>query len=241
MCILLGHNGPNTILELGFLLIFGPPCMQEVKWGEFSMLEAERRLLANALLDIANQRFILLSESCIPLYNFTTIYNYLTNSPKSFVESYDLPGPVGRGRYNPRMRPTIRLNQWRKGSQWFEMDRALAVEAISDRKYFLSFKKYCKPSCYVDEHYFPTYVTIKFPKRNSNRSLTWVDWSRGGPHPTRFQRSNVTLQLLKKLRNSGSCDYNGRKTRVCFLFARKFMPNALDRLLRFAPLIMNFN
>uniref|UniRef100_A0A2N9I0G9 Uncharacterized protein n=1 Tax=Fagus sylvatica TaxID=28930 RepID=A0A2N9I0G9_FAGSY len=92
------------------------------------MVEAERRLLANALLDVSNQRFVLLSESCIPLFNFSTIYNYLMGSTETFVEVYDLPGPVGQGRFNRKMSPTIKLKQWRKGSQWFEMDRDLAIE-----------------------------------------------------------------------------------------------------------------
>ncbi|OVA05682.1 Glycosyl transferase [Macleaya cordata] len=217
--------------------------MQDVQWGKFNMIEAERRLLANALLDLSNQRFVLLSESCIPLFNFSTIYSYLIKSNKTFVESYDLPGPVGRGRYNPRMKPHIQLQQWRKGSQWFEMDRELAIEIISDRKYFQVFEKYCKPACYGDEHYIPTFVSIRFWNRNSNRSLTWVDWSRGGPHPARFIRTDVTIELLERLRNSNGmeCEYNGKRTNICFLFARKFLPNTLDRLLRFAPKLMGFN
>ncbi|XP_028078094.1 uncharacterized protein LOC114279986 [Camellia sinensis] len=36
---------------------------KKVQWGSVSMVEAERRLLANALLDFSNQRFVLLSES----------------------------------------------------------------------------------------------------------------------------------------------------------------------------------
>ncbi|XP_010045650.2 glycosyltransferase BC10 [Eucalyptus grandis] len=214
---------------------------KEVQWGNFNMVEAERRLLANALLDILNQRFVLLSESCIPLFNFTTIYSYLVGSTRSFVEAYDKPGPVGRGRYNLRMRPVIQIGQWRKGSQWFEMDRGLAVEVVSDMKYISVFRRFCKGSCYSDEHYLPTLVSIKFWRRNSNRSLTWVDWSKGGPHPTRFGRWQVTVELLKRLRGgSRKCEYNGKSTSVCFLFARKFLPNALDRLLRFAPKVMEF-
>ena len=205
------------------------------------MLEAERRLLANALLDISNQRFVLLSEACIPLHNFSTIYSYLLFSKQSFVEVYDFPGSVGRGRYNRRMMPVIKLDQWRKGSQWFEMDRSLAIEVVSDRKYFPVFRKFCKPSCYSDEHYLPTMVGVKFWKRNSNRSLTWVDWSRGGPHPAGFRREAVTVDFLKRLRNGGRCHYNGKSTGICFLFARKFLPNSLTRLLRFGPKLMQFN
>ncbi|KAF5197050.1 Serine/threonine-protein phosphatase 2A regulatory subunit A gamma isoform [Thalictrum thalictroides] len=190
---------------------------EEVQWGTFSMLEAERRLLANALLDFSNQRFILLSESCIPLFNFSTVYSYLMNSSKSFVEVYDLPGPVGRGRYNPRMKPYVQIQQWRKGSQWFEMDRSLAIEIISDRLYFPLFGKYCLPihdrtSCYVDEHYIPTFVYMKNAQWNSNRTLTWVDWSKGGPHPTKYSRTDVTVELLQKMRSGKMCEYNGKLT-----------------------------
>lgn len=205
------------------------------------MVEAERRLLANALLDYSNQRFVLLSESCIPLFNFSTVYTYLMNSKHNFVESYDLEGPVGRGRYNIQMSPTLTVDQWRKGSQWFQMDRDLAVEVISDKKYFSVFKNYCDGQCYADEHYLPTLVSMNFGERNSNRTLTWVDWSKGGPHPGKFNRMDVTEEFLEKLRGENKCEYNGRDNNLCFLFARKFMPNALDRLMRLAPKVMQFN
>ncbi|XVF09565.1 hypothetical protein REPUB_Repub07fG0105100 [Reevesia pubescens] len=205
-----------------------------------NMVEAERRLLANALLDISNERFVLLSESCIPLFNFSTVYDYLIHSSKSFVESYDLHGPVGRGRYSYQMLPLVNILEWRKGSQWFEMDRFLATEVISDRTYFPVFWRYCKDQCYGDEHYLPTFVTMNFLERNSNRTLTYVNWSMGGPHPFRFQREDVTKELLEVLRNSTHCDYNGRETNICYLFARKFSANALERLLVFAPIVMKF-
>ncbi|KMT11183.1 hypothetical protein BVRB_5g111110 [Beta vulgaris subsp. vulgaris] len=214
---------------------------KEVEWGKFNMVEAERRLLANALLDVSNQRFILLSESCIPLFNFSTIYSYLINSKKSYVEAYDSDSSTGRGRYSYHMMPQVRLSQWRKGSQWFEMDRAVAVKVISDEEYFTLFQKFCTRGCYGDEHYLPTFLSIEFWWRNSNRSLTWVDWSKTGPHPGVFQRPQVTPQLLQSLRSNGTCEYNGGKTHICFLFARKFMPGTLTRLLRFAPPIMKFN
>ncbi|KAI4350934.1 hypothetical protein L6164_005337 [Bauhinia variegata] len=212
-----------------------------VRWGEFNMIEAERRLLANALLDISNQRFALLSESCIPLFNFSNIYNYLMNSNETFVEAFDFPGAVGRGRYNPRMRPYVHLSQWRKGSQWFQIDRELATEIVSDRRYFPVLKRYCRHSGCGEEHYMPTLVSIKFWRSNSNRTLTWVDWSKGGIHPSRCLRNYVTMDFLERLRNGSKCEYNGKTTNVCYLFARKFTPQALDRLLRFAPKLMQFN
>ena len=204
------------------------------------MIEAERRLLANALLDLDNQRFVLLSEACIPLFNFSTVYSYLINSTTSHVMSYDDPSSVGRGRYNKKMQPLVTIDQWRKGSQWFEMDRELALAVVSDIVYFPVFQKYCKHSCYSDEHYLPTFVTTEHGEKNSNRTLTWVDWSKGGPHPKTLARNYVTVEFLKALRNT-TCEYNGVKdSNVCYLFARKFLPGTLSRLLRFAPKVMQF-
>ncbi|XP_019430185.1 PREDICTED: uncharacterized protein LOC109337624 [Lupinus angustifolius] len=210
-----------------------------VEWGKVNMIEAERRLLANALLDFSNQRFVLLSESCIPLFNFHTIYSYLINSTQNYVMAFDDPGSVGRGRYPKLMNPSITLKQWRKGFQWFEMGRDLALEVVSDTTYFPIFQKYCLGSCYADEHYLPTFVSIKFWERNSNKSVTWVDWSKGGQHPTKYVRPEVTVEFLENLRNK-KCQYNGGNINVCFLFARKFLPSSLTRLMIFAPKVMHF-
>ncbi|KAI3720062.1 hypothetical protein L6452_20972 [Arctium lappa] len=214
---------------------------KDVEWGKVNMIEAERRLLANALLDFSNQQFVLLSDACIPLFNFSTVYSYLTNSNHNFVESYDLEGPVGRGRYSPKMAPTVVIDDWRKGSQWFEMDRDLATEVISDTKYFSVFHDFCDGQCYADEHYLPTLVTKIFPDTNANRTLTFVDWAKGGPHPTRYTRNDVTEEFLEKLRSDTRCEYNGKQNQICHLFARKFTSHALDRLLRIAPRLMQFN
>ncbi|KAK1386961.1 Melanoma inhibitory activity protein [Heracleum sosnowskyi] len=210
-----------------------------VEWGNANMIEAERRLLANALLDFSNKRFVLLSESCIPLYNFSTLYSYLMNSSQNFVEAYDLNHPVGRGRYSQDMYPVIKLADWRKGSQWFQIDRLLAIQVISDTTYITMFQKHCKGLCYSDEHYLPTLVSTKYWRRNSNRTLTWVNWSRGGPHPSRYSDTDATEEFLQKMRTEKQCKYNGNITNICYMFARKFSPSALDRLLTLAPTVMH--
>uniref|UniRef100_A0A1J3F025 Core-2/I-branching beta-1,6-N-acetylglucosaminyltransferase family protein n=1 Tax=Noccaea caerulescens TaxID=107243 RepID=A0A1J3F025_NOCCA len=214
---------------------------KEVEWGMMSMVEAERRLLANALLNAANHRFVLLSESDIPLFNFSTIYSYLINSQHSYVDLYDLPGPAGRGRYNRHMSPIISRRNWRKGSQWFEIDREVALAVASDTTYFPLFKKHCRWGCYADEHYLPTFIHLMFPGKNANRSLTWTDWSRGGPHPRKYTRRFLTAQFFGRLRNrEEGCVYNGKKSKQCYLFARKFDDGSLDRLIHFAHRIMGF-
>uniref|UniRef100_A0A2P2PNI5 Uncharacterized protein MANES_04G136700 n=1 Tax=Rhizophora mucronata TaxID=61149 RepID=A0A2P2PNI5_RHIMU len=204
------------------------------------MCDAERRLLANALLDISNEWFILLSESCIPLQNFSIIYHYISRSRFSFMGSFDEPGPNGRGRYNWNMLPEVTLEQWRKGSQWFEINRELAISIVKDSTYYPKFKEFCRPSCYVDEHYFQTMLSIKSPHLLANRTLTWTDWSRGGAHPATFGGPDVREAFFKRILDGLECTYNNQPTNACALFARKFAPSALDPLLGIASKVFGY-
>lgn len=213
---------------------------QVSEWGQMSMCDAERRLVANALLDISNEWFVLLSESCIPLYNFSTVYKFLSRSRYSFIGSVDDPSPYGRGRYDSRMLPEVSIEQWRKGSQWFEVNRKLAISIVKDRRYYPKFEKFCKPHCYVDEHYFPTMLAIESPHLLANSSLTLVDWSRGGAHPATFGVNDVTEAFLKRIHEGHTCLYNNSNSTSCHLFARKFSPSALEPLLRLAPELLGF-
>ncbi|XP_047313308.1 glycosyltransferase BC10-like [Impatiens glandulifera] len=210
---------------------------QTVEWGTMSMCDAERRLLANALLDVSNEWFILLSESCIPIQNFSSVYESLSRSNLSFMGSFDDPGASGRGRYSWNMRPEVDISQWRKGSQWFEVERRLAVHIISDSIYYRKFKEFCTPSCYVDEHYFQTMMSIQFPHLLANRTLTWVDWSRGGAHPATFGKEDITAKLFEWILEDHGCDLVGG---LCFLFARKFAPDALEPLLQISSEVFGF-
>ncbi|KAK7856561.1 hypothetical protein CFP56_022608 [Quercus suber] len=86
-----------------------------------------------------------------------------------------------------------------------------------------------------------TLVTKTQPSMNSNSSITWVDWSRGGSHPTKFERKDVSEAFLNQVRHGFSCTYDGITTTVCFRFARKFQPRTLEPLLRIAPVLLGFN
>ncbi|KAG8054555.1 hypothetical protein GUJ93_ZPchr0001g31733 [Zizania palustris] len=96
---------------------------QETSWGSVTLMDAEKRLLANALLDFSNERFVLLSESCIPVQSFPTVYGYLTGSRHSFVEIYYNQNKRAAAGTAAGWRRDITLPQWRKGSQWFELSR----------------------------------------------------------------------------------------------------------------------
>ncbi|KAL6585124.1 hypothetical protein OROMI_004413 [Orobanche minor] len=203
------------------------------EWGTMSMCDAERRLLANALLDFSNEWFVLVSEACIPLRSFNITYRYISRSCLSFIGAVDEPGSTGRGRYDDYMAPLVNLTDWRKGYQWFEINRKLAVDIVRDTLYYPTFEQFCRPhQCYVDEHYFQTMLTIQSPHQLANRSLTWADWSMGGPHPAAYDGDDVDEWVFKEILDNWQCSYNNHTASLCFLFARKFLPSALHVLLQ---------
>lgn len=211
--------------------------MQKTNQGLMSPVDAEKRLLANALLDFSNERFVLLSDSCIPVFNFPTVYMYLINSPYSFVQSYhDQNSIQGLQHYNSRMAPEIKLPQWRKGSRWFEIQRSHAVDIVADNKYYSFFRKYCKTGCHPDEFYIPTYFNMFHGLSNANRTVTWAGW----PGAT-YGRKDITESFVRSIRNNGSiCTYNSKPSSVRFLFAMKFSPDALEPLLNLTSTVMKF-
>jgi hypothetical protein len=115
------------------------------------MIEAERLLLASALEDHSNQRFVLLSDRCAPLYDFGYIYKYLISSPRSFVDSFL---HTKETRYSVKMSPVIPEEKWRKGSQWIALIRSHAEVIVNDGIVFPVFKEFCKVKIKLYDHDF---------------------------------------------------------------------------------------
>uniref|UniRef100_A0A5B6Z314 Core-2/I-branching beta-1,6-N-acetylglucosaminyltransferase family protein n=1 Tax=Davidia involucrata TaxID=16924 RepID=A0A5B6Z314_DAVIN len=227
----------------------------KVVWGKISMIDAERRLLANALKDPDNQHFVLLSDSCIPLHSFDFIYSYLMYANVSFIDCFEDPGPHGSARYSEHMLPEVEKKDFRKGAQWFTMTRQHAVIITADSLYYSKFRDYCKPgmdgrNCYSDEHYLPTFFYMLDPAGIANWSVTHVDWSEGKWHPKSYRAQDVTYELMRNITYIDEsvhvtsdarkeiqirpCLWNGER-RPCYLFARKFLPETLDNLIHLFP------
>ncbi|KVI12165.1 Glycosyl transferase, family 14 [Cynara cardunculus var. scolymus] len=227
---------------------------EKVAWGKISMVDAERRLLTNALEDPDNQQFVLLSDS------------------------FDDPGPHGGGRYSEHMLPEVEYKDFRKGSQWFTLKRQHAILVMADSLYYRKFRLYCRvwtesiatPMSIISRHfsmsasenscflYFNSmtslliYLSISFSQMVesggiANWSVTYVDWSEGKWHPKSYWPHDVTNEFLKnitaldyslhvtsdekKTKMIKECMWNGSR-RPCYLFARKFYPQALDKLMQ---------
>ena len=173
------------------------------------------------------------------------MHAYITGSGTNFVDSVDRPD--SRVRHRPYFAEhNISLAQWRKGDQWFVMDRTFAVEVITDETYYGPvFRDGGHGVGHMEEHYIPTLVNVLgLGSRNSNRSVMYSDWRHPeGPHPKSYNDSVVTEELIKMMRRgvyNGDCGYNGGVAELCALFARKFKPAALQPLLELAPKVMGF-
>ncbi|KAK4783384.1 hypothetical protein SAY86_007758 [Trapa natans] len=224
---------------------------EQVVWGKISMIDAEKRLLANALKDPDNQHFVLLSESCVPLHKFDYVYDYLMHTNISFIDCFYDPGPHGNGRYSQHMLPEVEKKDFRKGAQWFTMKRKHALIVMADHLYYSKFRDYCKPglegkNCIADEHYLPTFFNMVDPDGIAAWSVTHVDWSERKWHPKSYIAQDISYELLKNITSIDTnthvtsdnkhferakpCLWNGVK-RPCYLFARKFYPEALNKML----------
>ncbi|GAB2240046.1 hypothetical protein Droror1_Dr00020564 [Drosera rotundifolia] len=193
----------------------------QVGWGESSMIEAERLLLDAALEDPANQRFVLLSDSCVPLYNFSYIYKYIMASQRSFVDSFLDPKDE---RYHPKMPPYIPKYKWRKGSQWITLVRKHAEVVVDDEAILPVFQRYCKRrppvdeslgkqniklqkqhNCIPDEHYVQTLLAMRgLEKELERRTLTYTLWNESGTkmerkswHPVTFSYAAANPERIK--------------------------------------------
>ena len=176
-------------------------------------------MLKKAIKDKDNKYFVLLSGSCIPLYNFDTTYKKILLNKKSLIN------------FKERERNKIK---WYWGSQWVILNRKTA-------KIFINL--YAKPeglklindidksfengfgSC-PDEIY-PINWFIKIlgdPRKNSfkklikNKISTYVLWNKKikyNSHPIKFDLEKVK-KYEYKIYNSGA------------LFARKFTKKAAE-------------
>ncbi|CAI5477791.1 unnamed protein product, partial [Closterium sp. Yama58-4] len=109
----------------------------KVAWGEMSMVDAERRLLAAALKERTNHYFVLLSEACIPLHDFDTIATYINSTAISYVDAYYDPYGKSFERYLWHIyMPVIRRRDFVKGNQWFILQRRHAQMVLADTDHY---------------------------------------------------------------------------------------------------------
>ncbi|CAN1169279.1 Glycosyltransferase BC10 [Linum perenne] len=245
------HADPSRVYDPGFSGVFAGRVVHSKPSKRFTptLISAARRLLAHALLhNSSNSVFILLSDSCVPLHSFEFTHRILTGSRKSFIEVLaNETGTYDRwaARGEDAMLPEVKLEDFRIGSQFWSLTRKHARMVVKDRWIWNKFNRTCvrMDTCYPEENYFPTVINMLDPSGAASATLTNVDWKGSfDGHPRMYKAEEVGPDLIEELRNQrpryGDDEMiNGTvsgKRRDPFLFARKFSPDSIRRLLEIA-------
>lgn len=122
-----------TFEEGSFFQPYALPHKSRVRtsWGGLGLVHAEIVMLVHALRDPLNARFVLLSETDVPLWPFKCTHDALLSRPdlsfvgsKRTLERFDM--------FDFGRRSVEYATAWRKGSQWFAISREHA-EAVTSR------------------------------------------------------------------------------------------------------------
>jgi hypothetical protein len=200
-------------------------------WGTTSLIKATNSLLKYAYEDdMENEKFILLSESCIPIRSFEYMYQKLSETKSSYISSFDIKMRPNdkciKRRYNrfPENSHPVPLEKYRKQSQWMILDRQHVKIILDTNNTFVPLYDHPKVKN-ADENY---YINLLIHKQVSleeivNQKKTYKRWTEKDPsHPKTFE--HVKPSLIRKIRQDGE-DY---------FFLRKVSPKAkLEHILNF--------
>lgn len=143
-------------------------------WADFSLVEAENELLKEALGDMQNEAFVLISESHCPLYNITeTIDKILSMDLPVFSSESGKENLEFRWkRSNFESVSFLDKDYFDFSSQWWIFNRETANYFAKTKDHF---RKYFQRTSFADEHYHISlcnYEEIKF----SRLTTTYANW-----------------------------------------------------------------
>lgn len=208
--------------------------------ADISLVRATILLLTRAFMDPQNNFFILLSESCIPLFGIDQILKGLSRSGKSLI-SYEagVPGELRTTRCLQLRDPSfLASNRFAKQHQWMALHRPL-VEIILQHDFTDVFEKMYAP----DEHYFINLlIKLNLPLDNliANQQVTFVNWQELETEKVSTRDSEgrtITLSRIrpKTYQHLSTTDIVAARKMGC-LFFRKVSPSCdvsyLTRLVR---------
>ena len=140
----------------------------KTRWGHISLVRATLKLFEEAYKNEENDFFILLSDKCIPLYNFDYIYKQIFRINKNILRV--VKGGVSAGYQLLDDSVFLSINDMQKQSQWIILNRN-TCEFFVETDYT---SKFGEKSICPDEHYFIT-IMNKFKIPYSNNMVTYFN------------------------------------------------------------------
>ena len=208
------HVHPKYPDRVAQSLLFGRIARNvvETRWGHISQIRALNHLLKEALTkNETNAKFMYCSESSIPLYNFSSIYDEIMRDEKGFLHRYS---SIQERWRRIKDKSYISKESFLKmcGEGWV-FNRELAEHVVRNDHTDI----FEKVACPLEHYYINLFQHLRLDIDGllHNRRLTFFNWkecSPGGGHPKTYQE--VTEQDVDKARELG------------FLFFRKVTAGA---------------
>jgi hypothetical protein len=176
----------------------------KTNWGDVSLVNATLELYREAYKDSENKLFVLISDSCIPLYNFDYVYNYLITTNSNICPIHYFEPPKLKHRYTALKDVTfLPYKKFQKTSQWCIMKRDTIEFLIDqDNDYTDLYTNMFAP----DEHYFIN-LFDKFHIKYLNNKVTFDNWNEESENvkhrPLPKTYLTVSIQDINKARKEG--------------------------------------
>ena len=138
-----------------------------------SIVQATLLLLREAAQDPDNEFFVLLSESCVPLYSLSSLRAILLGQNQSWI-SHGLDGSAEATLRWNQQNGFVSRESFRKQHQWMLLQREL-VELVLERDESSKFAQVRA----ADEHYFINllaWLGVKLEDKVYNQTCTFVNW-----------------------------------------------------------------
>lgn len=167
-------------------------------WAGISLVQATILLLRKAVEDTRIVRFLLVSDTCIPIIPFDRLYQDVMKQPTTsfafnpfYAQSVDIHGRYKRFK-NKKMIP---IEKFMKAHQWWIMDRRAAIVCAEGRHVHDFDKVFAS-----DEHYFIN-ICHHYGMPFLNVKRTFVEFEYERSHPRVFHE--ISLSFLENLRRAG--------------------------------------
>lgn len=182
------------------------------QWGGFGLVEASYQMFKYMFQYSSIDKVCLVSDTCIPIKKFNTVYETLMSDNSSFF--FYKPLPEWKSQRVSGMKDHFDTI-WNQ-SQWMTITRE-AFDIID--KYYQYYKNICKKVYCIDEHFFINILLEKGYSNITNTKYHYFQFPRNAPHPLELD----TEDFINLNQNSKH------------LFARKFT-KTLDK--EFWPIII---
>jgi len=192
----------------------------ETCWGCFGTVEANILMMKEALKDPMNKKFILVSDSCIPIVSYDTFYNELMKDDKSRINIHNVNDLIHR--YDNIINPDFPKDEFTiHNAQGLTFNRYHSTLLVNS---LLKYKNKWINVLNVDEHYFGN--TLRILDSNFNDAIC-IDkpafdiWAKNILDKSKIDYNNDIITdsyiNIKKLSNNAIDEIRDKK----FLLVRK--------------------